>query len=514
MIKKVIVFILMFVLLFPGYALANDAFWYDYDSENVQITIKRLQEDFLIGENYSFKVTIKNTHDWDIVVRSLYSFLFSGDEYSNNVLFDDVESKSDRRLSPGERLTFTCSTEVPYNISWYKKDEDFYYDLIIRVGYQIYYSDEGEDYISGMSIDNPIAIKINNLNDGSELLQMEYLNENNVCILEKDWDNINYEEYDSRHENIISVTNISEYNLEKVLVHGSLVNTLYGIKTPIRVNEAEEFSLAPTSTKETTVTSRYNVILRNLPDTIYDLHQAIFKIDGKYYAVGLEKDIEVLLAIAPWFDCSVVESAGQLKVKLTNDTGFDFTNFFFGEKLIPQSSLIVLDENKLVPSFNRNQEKEFTVAPNYDNTYSIGYILGDYFYIWELSVRIYNDGDAMCYIADDSYSADSFYNESNYAYIFLSQVTPTQTPSPTPDTTPSPASTNTPSPTPNTSPTPPSTFTPEPSDIPSPTDPPIEITNVEKSSAIPFWVWYVLTVAIIVSAVLVINFRKKKSKYE
>ena len=399
MIKRVLILMMVCALLLPAQALANDAFHYDYNGEDLQITVKRLQSDFSIGEDYSFSVTITNTSEHKTVLNSIGSFLFADSFY-----IYDFGPDADRNLEPGEKLTLTCTAEVPFNITWYRKDKDFYYDLILSVSYTIFFSDDADDYVDAESVDQPVAIKINNLSDGSEYLSMEYLNMDSNCIFIKDDFDTNYESYDSSLENTIYVTNNSDHTLQKFYFSGS-----HKSKSSLLVGDIKNSTLAPHTKKDYTIVSHYGLILENLPDSITDRHQAIFMVDGKYYAVGLEKEIDMQVAVYPYLDCTINEIDGELQVTFENNTGFDFENFYFGEPFDLSSEIAVIDESSLMPVFANGKKAEFTVKKYQGYEYYIGYILGGYFFKWEAELYKGDGGIPIVLLANLTSMIISFY---------------------------------------------------------------------------------------------------------
>jgi hypothetical protein len=477
--------ILLLILLSPVQARANDAFWYDYDGSDLQITVKPIHDDLSIGKDYSFEVTMTNKTEWKLYIIAIDSFLFP----DQNILLDDIISESEMSLKPGEKLTVTCTTEVPYNISWYKKDGEFYYDLLIKVEYLIYFSDKEEDWIAASSVAAPRPIQISNLYDGSEMLEMKYVSEDNEAIFERDWDNLNNEEYRARLENTIRAKNVSDAMLQNLIIHG-----LYERKEPVYTDDVTHSVFLSSNINKVTIKSYYDFISETLPDELTDRHQAIFMIDSKYYAAGLEKNIEMIIGISPEISFYTMKSEDESKLalKLENNTAIDLPNFYFGKRISEKSDTAVLEEDNILALFKKGSSKEYTIESNPRDVYCIGYTTGGYFYSWDVTLDFYDDNVNM-----------HLSNEEYREYIFASEVTI------------SPATAPTSEPTPPQTPHPTDTIAPSPA--PSSEETIIEKNEVQKSSSIPLWVLYVLAVAITAGSVLIIVLRKNKrneSKYE
>ena len=485
MFRKILIILILLAFIFPGQALANDAFWYDYDSSNLKIIVNRIQDDFSIGEDYLFEVTVINITEWKLLLRQIDCFLFP----NNCIYFDDIVSESEMTLMPGERVTFTCTTEVPYNISWRKKDGDFYYDLILEIGYSIHFSDKEDDWVDASSVSYPAPITINNLYDGSRMLEMKYVSGNNQAIFKKNWDNLNNEEYRSKLENTIIIKNVYDTMLQNLIIHG-----LYEYKEPLYIDRIPRSVFLSSHIGKETLKSYYGFIKETIPNKLTDRHQAIFMVDGKYYAAELQKNIEMILGISPEISFYPLDSQDEtmLTVKIENDTSIDFANFYFGKKLSVESDNVILDQSNILSLFKKGSSKEYTIERNSRDVYCIGYTTDGYFFSWDVSLNIYDDNIYM-HLSNDAY----------HEYIFESELTA----SPTNTSTTEPIPTQTPYP----------TETVKTSPVPSDEAPTIEITEIQKSSSIPFWVWYVLAVVVITGAVIIIILRKNKkdeSKYE
>ena len=497
--KRISIFVIILVLVFPVSAFANDGGPRLDDINLVSIKYDLKSEDIQIGGTFDFTLELTNNTSYPIsyvIINKVFEN--DGYYYSNSEI---TPNYSQEAIAPGEKVTYEVSANVPYSIDWYKKDGSYYCDFDLTVLYDATYYDKN---IHGEANDpsmytwayinpdiEPVPLEITNLFDGSGLAELS-LDEKETVFYFPDHQlyemNIYNGELSSEIYNYLTITNKSDATFSDVHMY----NLMSG-----RISEDSPTDLIPGGSLTANIVSSQFIIPENIKGNLRAKYKAIFKYGDSYYALDASKEYPAEMINCPLLSYDSIEGKPH-SVLITNISDTDYENLYidFGwpEYIAPDNDTL-FEASQLIDVLKAGESIE--VACNnkdkYENNYLVGLIKEGKLFYWDVDmstskvVRLDDYVPFYYYLSEVAPDYFKTINDTNPS----SEQTSSSAPSPTDVVTTSPA---------------------PPSASPSPA---IEVTGVKKSSSIPFWVWYVLAVAVTAGAVLIIVLRKRhKDKFE
>ncbi len=519
MIKKILVLLVVLLLVVPTGALADSAMPIPDDDQFITVELKIDDYDIQIGEYFYFTVTITNISSE--IIESLHlRDIFDG---SNINTIDRLSYSFPESINPGEKIDVAFSAIVPQDIIWFKKDDSYYTKLDFIIEYSFWKKNEETGlkkiklYSNKTKCKKPL--KITNLFDDDGTLDMEISSQTEKIYFVDHYYKKSGNDFSGDLNFDISATNRGV----------KAITNIYAKFTSVLQSDSyfsgDNHTNLSAGSKNIFVTSfGCTGYKEDIQESLNVICLLTYKKDKNYYALQKSLDYKTKLIRFPDFDISTkVDNSDKDNPKkimtLTNNTKYNYENLYVDYDSMDydiysqKSDYITLNKEYLYENANKGSKLEISHIENPEDTgLIIGYICDDIFFGWDPYTYVKEDGTIYFGIIETSFSRK---------YMFLGDPTPTPIPTSTPS--PSPVPTRTPKPTqspkqtdtasPTLRPTPPPTLSP----TPLPTEKPIiEIVDIKKSHSIPFWVWYVLTVAVVVCVVLIITFRKrnKEDKYE
>ncbi len=471
--KKLLILLVFLLLVMPTDALANDGGSMMDDDGFLTIIAKPLSKECTIGEEFEFKLTLTNNTKYPIEAIMIHKIFDGTDIYyldQANYDWGDFNCK----ILAGEKVELNVKTTVQPNIKWYKKKNSFYADFLPKLLYFASYENDDKELLSWHFVHaelKPYPIKITNLNDGSDLINLN-LNEKETTFYFPEHQEFKKYIYDgelySTVYNELEIINVSNSSIENIYISNHL--DLNGNHSPIK-------SIEPSKSYSIKTYNSHFIAPEELLEKLPCLTQLNFQSEGKFYGVELLKEYQAIFLKCPKLKLNLEESTdgGKSSISVENVSDQEYENIY-----IDFSHSYSFYENDSKPFYNDDQiiqilSKNSTISldsqltPNRDKDFFIGLIRDDKLYYWNV------DSDSNPVLYRDGY------NPLYYSITTLENYRSLQFPTPIP------------------------TSTAKPSQSPA-----IEITDVKKSSSIPLWVWIVLPLAVIGAAVLIIVFRRRK----
>ncbi len=369
------------------------------DGKLIDIVFSLSTDEIVIGEELAINVTVTNLTRHQVELTRMYFgiFSYSTDHDSNKTSVNEDELK----LSAYESLTFEIKDCVDEYISWYKDGEYYYTDVYAGLNFWAGgYRDEDYYYEESESI---IPLRINNLYDGSEMLEIRWIdNIENIYFYKKTYENY----YDEGIPEIIAAGMV-------------YYDVLYINNSEVKIGKAEpneEYRMHDLYYK-------YE-IFSELKSTYQQNISEIFEIDGYYYCVRAEREYSTKIIEVPIVDLNIdlIDEDGQgyfiYKLEITNRGNDTIENFMIMAADFQNAFYLPVSES--IGTIKKGETVVFELTlPNDEaiDDLKAGYILDGMFFWWEISC-IYTDDryiDADTAVIDDE-------NMNCYDYEYANQL--------------------------------------------------------------------------------------------
>ncbi|MCK5128705.1 MAG: hypothetical protein KAQ68_02545 [Clostridiales bacterium] len=506
MIKKVFVFVLLFVLLFPVYVLADSATPIPDDGQYIVVDIQI--DDYDIEINGRFDITINIINISNVNIENFFiENIFGG---SNVNYIDDLRKFYNISLKSGEKISYAVSIQVPQDVVWFKNNDSYYTLLDLNIEYEIWETNKEGDstFICGMCSNRTIVqkpLRIINLFDDEDIVKTEKDSQNECLYFINHGYLKDSSRFYSSFQNALSVVNIGTSTIENIHMNTRVFNDTYLKIT----DQSHSFfdnenptTISPNEKSDLIITQYCDGYQNEIPDRIQVYYLLTYKLNEKYYALELQETYPTKLIKFPKLDIDIQtiksESSSSEEFIIVNSSDNDYYNLYIDIESnvydIYSNNNIILNQDFLIPILNRGDKQELSHIdmPLSNHGFIVGYIYDDMYFGW---VSYLDKSD------DNKYEFDYIEHILSGNYVFLTQITPkpTSIPIPTPTPFPSPNKDSNTTPTPTTS----------SMKASRENSAPIIITNIQTRSSIPCWVWIVLSIAIIGAGILIVMFRRK-----
>ena len=193
--RRILLMIICLILLLPTQAFADDGTYFDYE-ELIKISVDVRTPAVAIGDTIEFVINIENTtpYDFDVTWIEIFGYI-------------RWEAPMGVDVGPGEVAEVTVSMPMPEPNHWYLEGGKYYQPISVSIdAYSL------EPYISIYFEDQDLGrIEITNLNNGTDLVRLDILEEEPFCEYYVDKYGDSYQP--SWHFAKVAVTNISDEDI-------------------------------------------------------------------------------------------------------------------------------------------------------------------------------------------------------------------------------------------------------------------------------------------------------------
>ncbi|MEX1376239.1 MAG: hypothetical protein AB1Z23_02085 [Eubacteriales bacterium] len=344
MMKKTILFLaVLFALAVPA-VHANDGGAYPDYNKYITYTVETDCTEIGIGEELTFTITVKN-HTPD-TFRPFYgnnifrnTSLIANEEWC--YLFKGIY------VEPYAKSTFEMKVLVGEDVWWYETDGSYYIDLCPTIMYSLY-ADSGTSeekyggtglFINMVGVE-PIPIRLNNLHDGSHLVDFGIIDENTMVLYSDTAETEAFTymgEYEAYIRNYVSIKNISNSPIR--------IGCIDGYEREFKEIDYDYFLPAGQSIVAK-ITERRDELPKLITETEHVELRALFTYDNsEYYFVNAQRDYKVILDNGmPEMEIRAVSAGYEddkyalFNIEVTNISDEDIDDFFiyYGEEF-PES---------------------------------------------------------------------------------------------------------------------------------------------------------------------------------
>jgi hypothetical protein len=463
MAKKVLIIFLMFLLLFPICALANDGGAMLDDDKYLSVDVKLDSKKAEIGGDISLTVSLMNKSK-DLIKFMNITQIFKGDDvYENDTYRDNIY---DVRLQPGEKLKLELKATVPITNIFYKQDDKYYTNVDFNILYDLLPIDATKDleerhwFYENKIVSIPI--EITNIYDGTELLKLEILEEETTFFFPE------YQSYELNHYNVELLSDLNNKLVITNMTDKLITNLFIRDLKDRNYNDRSVLSVSGEESIEVDIYYSHFIPPDKLTKTLPVILRASFKVNNKYYTTQITKEYPSKVLNCPILDVALKDN----NVVISNFSDSDITGLY-----------IDLDSNNTY-SFKYYEQNKIPLLKK-DATIKIPYT-GNKTIINNYLVGLIRDGKLYYWTVNNTNKSPYYFDGWERNYFHINTIIPTQSPTLKPTQTPSPTQTK--------------NITPKPSQA-------IEVTIVTKESSMPWWVWIVLTLTIVCSGVIIWRFR-------
>ncbi|MBN2879791.1 MAG: hypothetical protein JXN65_09200 [Clostridia bacterium] len=368
MIKRIIAFTVILMLLTVAIAYANSAPEHMHTDEKILDVVSRIDiTDVNIGEEFVFEMTITNLTRYDIEIEYI-SFYQLGNSNFWDRQFEMVEGADANLVKGFESVVYEFTCEIGEDLYFYKKDDNFFVDVVPYIEFWI---DNNYNYRDLYSMgNNPISLKIANLNDGEEFLEYTWLDTRDTFY----YHGKEYRYYD---ENNVEVMPIGSVYYELLITNKSddIVYTLEP-EEGMYIHENHRTMIFPNDE----VLDIYNLC-----------HSDIFVHEDKYYAIYAEREYTVDYIEPPTINIEISRIDGDgndfYEVKVSNAGNEIIENLFI---TLEDDKYSIQDENLFrIGSLSLDEEWIMKGSHLADDRYFIvkaGYLVDGLVYCWTIWV--------------------------------------------------------------------------------------------------------------------------------
>lgn len=274
MLKKIVLFVL--VLMFAVVPVVRgDAGPAPQPTEGkiIDIDVKGLSDGIAIGEQATLEVTVTNlTRENVHLIKMSFGIIYCSPEHDDSVL--SINS-NELKLAAYESITFEVTDYIDSNIDVYKSGDEYFTDIETQI--RFFAGDEDDDEYYYQWDENTIPLKVNNVNDGSDLVEVEWLDDRDTIYYFK------YMEDYYEDGNMIECANAEVYY--KILLKNN--------------SDTEILGVAPYSEK-ILHDSIYDFAFSNEIENRYTFRfNRIVLIEGKYYCIDEARTYNTQIIDAP-----------------------------------------------------------------------------------------------------------------------------------------------------------------------------------------------------------------------
>jgi len=489
----------MFLCLVPV-TRANDGGPHPDYNKYVTYTVETDCTEIAIGEEITFTIKLRNhtkatfdLYNIDRIFTDIHSSYYV-EEFDSELLM----------LKPYSSKEIVLTYTVPDDVIWHKKADGFYIEFYPEIEYGVYYKDEEEDFkelglphdwFVNRSATKTISIKLTNVYDGSELIDFEFIDNNEFFIYSDradrytKMDNTYLGEYEGEVNNFLSVTNKTEKVIEIVYIDG-YEHHFEKYYTKCYIDSLESITVKIREAKLTLPKDIDEV------ETVY--HNVMFKgNDGKYYGVTASREYKTKVCETPTVKINALKvgetelGSQQWELSFKNTSRKSIEDFFiyhgnkFPESIDDLNDYAIKDTFKAGDTWELMEPIEVPICNNKmgnDFTLLLGYWVDNSLCYWEIwfdeketeTEKVYTmDNCHHSWYADISYLDDNI-KLSNLEIVLKATPTPEITSTPEPEIAAEVKQAITP------------TGTPQTTDV---------VVKEVKSYVIPPWVYVVLSLA-------------------
>lgn len=495
--KKILVILLIIIIMVHPIAFADDGTMVD-DKLQLTYNIYPVSNEGTIGEYFEYTISFKNNSSKTITLDRV------------NSSFGDIPSEQVEQceIKGGNKLRLKVRQQIPYEVRWHREGSEFYANLYLWLSFSIkdYYADYDQpaEFVDYQY--EPIPIKLTNIQDGAELVDMNIDEKENTFVYEYIFSGKTSSGKSNTYTssflgNFVSCKNISNKILDDFYFHSS---------------HSENKTIKPNQKLKYTQYA-YNHVRTDekLPTTQKANYNVTFTVDGKYYGVSevriykciylpykLDVDIDIKRFEKGYK--SIDEEYGNYLVTITNK-GDKIKGLYVGlNQTFNTFDKIEINTSNIIGQLSNGESAKLYLyhKNSEDILVSLGIIANNAVYeIGEYSFSDYsNSGNKNTYIS--GYGGGGAVDFSLMPYKSATPI-PEFTPTPTQKLVATPLET-TPSPV---------IITPEPIIMPTPvTQRPVYVEIIEEKTIIPVWVYPVLGLVVIETIVLILFLRKKSNE--
>ncbi len=401
MIKKLSIILFIIVLIFSPTTFANDGGAYTAGAEKLEVIIKPKTNTLEIGEKFTVQMILKNNDIYPILLDHI-SYMLDG--MYIGIDGEDIPS-SDIFINPGTSAYYDVSFIVDETINWYVKDGKYYVDVNPLIYYEAVIQDPPADFIFDRDCAmsdyywefynkdiTPIPIEITNLNDGSDMAEIEIPEAIETIYFyysEESDDNAYDGEYTAELSQAIIVKNTSNEDIPEIYVPSGRW----------KKTSDDTFTLGKSEKIVQIVTKGFFLKPENIPDELKVYYRAIIKKSGKYYGVIKEVEIKAHFWEPPQikFDFYQIDDNGDTGIcmmVMENISGAQYENFVYYEDI--QEIMTNIDDVYIEKYIMKSGDK--MVIPLYFNvseqhqSFNIGFLADNIVYLWSVSFY-YSNGE-------------------------------------------------------------------------------------------------------------------------
>ncbi len=492
--------------LMPVGVAADSAIFYDVDND-VTYSIELHSKTAEIGGEVSYTATIRNNSKYNVNIEYIV------DSFDN---YFESEDDNGYALSPGKTMRMDITGTIPEESNWYMRDGKAYMDVKLDLAFQTDREPLKEEGAWAELINqHPETVEITNIKDGSGLIDLKiYGDDAERAFLDCGY-NLNWH-LNSSKTNIygytilpISITNISNQNLDEVLVYPCLFG-----------DRVQQIALSPNDGAFFMV-NNYMTIEPNQsrPETSEAIAKVLIKKDGEYYGVQettvcrnifIDQEPESEIAVKRLPEAQQTTEAGMDSYSITfkNVSRHPIQNLYIDllgpgyywstEGSFENTDTIYLFEinDEVTRNFTAPDQGKFEV---HIGSVVFGEKIPSISYLYDVDTQTGEVGNGYPYMY---FEYDSEYERA--AHYIVDQIggdLPTRLTALLEKTNAEPTAMPTPTVLVENE------VTPEP--VPTPT---AQVVYITEKPAIPSWVWPLLGLAIVLAGGLVLGLRQKQSK--
>ncbi len=278
-------------------------------------------EEVAIGETMTYTIKIKNHSRYYFeaifVNESIEDTVIDYDKYSFREDFRDL----DHGLDPYESRVIEIEITVPEHVAWYQVGDDYCFNLKPQLDYWVDESGVnpglyGWGYTNMIGVD-PIPIRITNLNDGEDIISVNFL-ETNSTVSFYDHEHESEEEshtffgqLDGNIANYLEIKNLTDQEYEFVY--------LDAYRNEFLRNDSV-FFLQPNEHIAVEVGTGYYIVPDEILDTLDISYHMVFKsAEGEYFASGVDRTCTTSVFLVPEISLYIEkQEIDQSFARLTN----------------------------------------------------------------------------------------------------------------------------------------------------------------------------------------------------
>lgn len=258
---------------------------------------------------------------------------------------------------------------VPEHVAWYKVGDDYYFNLKPQLDYWVDESGVnpglyGWGYTNMIGVD-PIPVRITNMNDGSDLISVDCLDENNMIYFydynhrDEDESRTFLGQYDGYIYNYLKYKNLTNEEFNVISIE-NVTNIFWRNYVSYFGKNETKFVVYPEEEFNIDISSSYYIVPEEVPDEIKIHYNMTFaSSEGKYYAIGVERDCGTKIYEVPEVNVMFsLQENGKATARITNYSDYEVQDIVIYYKVYAPGTIEVLMENSIITTLQRGETVE------------------------------------------------------------------------------------------------------------------------------------------------------------